>query len=134
MREIKLPSDSGLDESYGTVSWGVRGIYEAYRGWYDGNPVNLYDQPVSSIYPVLLELVGNDDAVAERAGALLAGGEEAGALRLCDVVLEARPDHRPSLEVRLKALTSLRRKCRNYIEARQLDHAIRLTREKLSAQ
>jgi alkyl sulfatase BDS1-like metallo-beta-lactamase superfamily hydrolase len=134
MREIKLPADCGLDELYGKVSWGVRGIYEDYRGWYDGNVVNLYDQPVSSIYPDLLSLIGNDEAILQRAADFQANGEEAKSLRLCDVVLEVKPDNQLALGIKLRALMLLRKKCSNFIEARQLDNAIRVTRERIAAQ
>jgi alkyl sulfatase BDS1-like metallo-beta-lactamase superfamily hydrolase len=38
MQEIKLPTKFNLSESFGKVSWSVRGIYDGYAGWFDGNP------------------------------------------------------------------------------------------------
>ena len=35
MREIKLPAELDIGETYGKVSWSVRGIYEGYVGWFD---------------------------------------------------------------------------------------------------
>ena len=35
MREIKLPAELDVGETYGKVSWSVRGIYEGYVGWFD---------------------------------------------------------------------------------------------------
>lgn len=32
MREITLPSDMNLGESYGALTWSIRGIYEGYVG------------------------------------------------------------------------------------------------------
>ncbi|HTG13895.1 MAG TPA: MBL fold metallo-hydrolase, partial [Blastocatellia bacterium] len=38
MREIKLPPALEVGESYGKLSWSIRGIYEGYIGWFDLNP------------------------------------------------------------------------------------------------
>jgi len=37
-QEIKLPSNYDLTQVFEKVSWSVRGIYDGYAGWYDGNP------------------------------------------------------------------------------------------------
>ena len=42
MREIKLPAELDIGETYGKVSWSVRGIYEGYVGWFDLNPATMY--------------------------------------------------------------------------------------------
>ena len=31
-----------LQEFYGTVEWSVRGVYDLYTGWFDGDPVHLF--------------------------------------------------------------------------------------------
>ena len=41
MREIKLPAELDVGESYGKVAWSVRGIYEGYVGWFDLNPATI---------------------------------------------------------------------------------------------
>ena len=38
MQEIRLPPSFNLSESFGKVSWSVRGIYDGYAGWFDMNP------------------------------------------------------------------------------------------------
>jgi alkyl sulfatase BDS1-like metallo-beta-lactamase superfamily hydrolase len=42
MREVKLPPELDLGETYGKVAWSVRGIYEGYVGWFDRNPATMY--------------------------------------------------------------------------------------------
>jgi alkyl sulfatase BDS1-like metallo-beta-lactamase superfamily hydrolase len=42
MQEIKLPKSFDLTESFGKVSWSVRGIYDGYAGWFDMNPSTMY--------------------------------------------------------------------------------------------
>ena len=38
MREVRLPPELDVGESYGKLSWSVRGIYEGYAGWFDLDP------------------------------------------------------------------------------------------------
>jgi alkyl sulfatase BDS1-like metallo-beta-lactamase superfamily hydrolase len=59
MREIKLPAKFDLTESFGKVSWSVRGIYDGYAGWFDMNPATMYEIPPSSMYPDLVKLSGD---------------------------------------------------------------------------
>ena len=44
--ELKLPNKLAthpfLLEFYGTVEWSVRGVYDIYSGWFDGDPINLF--------------------------------------------------------------------------------------------
>lgn len=128
MREIRLPQECGVGEFYGRASWGVRAIYESYAGWYDGNPVNLYDLPPSAINADLRALIGNDDKVAEWARDLVSEDDPVRALRLCDVVLTENPKHPGVLAARLQALQLLRTRSRNYLEIKQLEHAIARTK------
>ena len=59
MREIRLPAGLEVDERYGKVSWGVRGIFEAYGGWFhfDSTAELLADAP-SSINAEVAALAG----------------------------------------------------------------------------
>ena len=72
MREIRLPAGLEVDERYGKVSWGVRGIFEAYGGWFhfDSTAELLVDAPSS---------INAEIAALRRSGR--AGGEGAGAAR-----------------------------------------------------
>jgi len=124
MREIKLPPALDVGESYGKVAWSIRGIYEGYAGWFDGNPTTMYETPVAAAYPELVALAGGADAVAARAQAMTAT-DPVRALALTDVALAADPSHRRSLEARLAALQALDRRSKNSNERGWLAAGIR---------
>ena len=132
MREIALPADSPIGQSYGRVSWSVRGIFEGYAGWFDENPATMYAAPPSSIYPEIVRLAGGVDAIVGRARELASSGEHVQALHLTDVVLTADPVNMAALGARLSVLKSLRAESRNYIERRWLDDGIRRTQQRLA--
>lgn len=131
MREIKLPPDSGIDESYGRVSWSVRGIWEGYAGWFDRNIANLYDLPVSAIYPDLVELGGGVAAVAARALAAARNGDAVRALRLSDVALQVDPAQPTALQARMEAIRTLLGRTVNFAEFNWLNAALQETQARL---
>ncbi|MCI0487737.1 MAG: alkyl/aryl-sulfatase [Blastocatellia bacterium] len=131
MREIKLPAHLDIGEGYGKLSWSVRGIYEGYAGWFDGNAATMYETPVSSVYSDLVKLAGGPAAVARLARERVDKGEALEALHLTDVALSVEADNRAALEARLKALEALRSRCRNSNERGWLDYQIGVTRSKL---
>lgn len=132
MREIKLPSALAVGESYGKLTWSIRGIYEGYVGWFDLNPATMYETPASSVYPELIKLAGGPDAVASLAGERLQAGDAVAALHLTGIALAADPKNRKSLEARLKALEILRGRCKNTNERGWLDYSIRETMARLA--
>ena len=132
MREIKLPTALDVGESYGKLTWSIRGIYEGYVGWFDLNPVTMYEAPASSVYPDVVKLAGGPDAVAALAIERTQTGDAVAALHLTDIALEADPNHRKSLEARLKALEILRSRCKNTNERGWLDYGIKETTARLA--
>ncbi|HWN98351.1 MAG TPA: MBL fold metallo-hydrolase [Blastocatellia bacterium] len=132
MREIKLPAALEVGESYGKLSWSIRGIYEGYAGWFDLNPATMYETPPSAIYPDLVKLAGGADAVVKLAIERVNSGQAVEALRLVEVVLAGEPGNKPALEARLKALAILVSRCKNTNERGWLDYSVRTTNAKLS--
>ncbi|HKQ07817.1 MAG TPA: MBL fold metallo-hydrolase [Blastocatellia bacterium] len=132
MREIKLPPELALGESYGKVSWSVRGIYEGYAGWFDLNTATMYEQPASAVYADVVRLAGGTDAIVKLATERLQAGQTVEALRLTDFALAADGAQPQALAMRLKALEALRDRCRNTNERGWLDYAIRTTRAKMA--
>ena len=102
MQEIKLPPALDVGESYGKLTWSVRGIYEGYVGWYDGNVSTMFG-PSSQGYEEIVKLAGGPDAVAARARHLVES-DAVRALYLTDMALAVDGRHRAALEARLSAL------------------------------
>jgi alkyl sulfatase BDS1-like metallo-beta-lactamase superfamily hydrolase len=131
MREIKLPDRLNVGESYGKISWSVRGIYEGYAGWFDLDPATMYEAAPSSIDADLMRLAGGADSVTRLANETLAMGDPVKALRLTEVVLVTHPEDRGALEARLKALETLRDHSQNSNERGWLDYSINEVNAKL---
>ena len=89
MQEIELPAEFPSSEVYGKVPWSVRGIYEGYIGWFDGNVSNMYETPARSVYPDVVELAGGPEVLAARAVALVEQGDPQRALHMADIALAA---------------------------------------------
>jgi len=134
MQEIRLPPSFNLSESFGKVSWSVRGIYDGYAGWFDMNPSTMYELPPSSVYPDLVKAAGGPEPVVRLALEKLEAGKPVEALHLTDVVLAYDQKNNAALGARLKALNYLRERCENYVEAGWLEYGITKTKEKLASQ
>jgi alkyl sulfatase BDS1-like metallo-beta-lactamase superfamily hydrolase len=134
MQEIRLPPSFNLSESFGKVSWSVRGIYDGYAGWFDVNPSTMYELPPSSVYPDLVKAAGGPEPVVRLALEKLNAGKPVEALHLTDVVLAYDQKNSAALDVRLKALSYLRERSQNYVEAGWLEYGITKTKEKLASQ
>ncbi len=132
MNEIKLPPALDIGESYGKLSWSVRGIYEGYVGWFDLNPATMYERPVSSVYPDVVKLAGGAEAVAKLAMERAQAGQAVEALHLSDIALTAEATNQTALQAKLKALETLRERCRNSNERGWLDFSINETKRRLS--
>jgi len=131
MQEIKLPASYDLTESFGKVSWSVRGIYDGYAGWFDTNPASLYPLAPSSVYPDLVKLAGGPEPVVQMALQKVKDGKPVEALHLTDVVLAYDDKNAAALNARLQALNYLEDKCQNFIEEGWLQYAIKKTKDKL---
>ncbi len=129
MREVTLPPALDVGESYGKLSWSVRGIYEGYVGWFDGNVSTMFG-PASQAYGETVKLAGGPDAVAARALAV-AEKDPVSALYLTDMSLAADAAHRPSLEARIVALRALAARSTNSNERGWLEAGIRQAQSRL---
>jgi len=123
MRDITLPPDLDIGETYGRISWSVRGIYEGYAGWFDGNPSTMFGTPASA-YGEIVKLTGGAASIVARARALLPT-DPITALHLTDIALEGDPRNVPALETRLAILNRLFEKSGNSNERGWLQAGIR---------
>ena len=133
MREIKLPAELDVGEAYGKVSWSVRGIYEGYVGWFDGNPATMYAASPNVADADLVELAGGAARVAAKAREVLDSGDAVRALRLADAAIASDPSCREALEAKLAALNGLLKNSRNSLENGWLGHGIRGTQKQIDA-
>jgi len=131
MNEIKLPAALDVGESYGKLNWSVRGIYESYVGWFDLNPATMYEKPAAAVYPDLVKLAGGAESVARLAMERAQSGQAVEALHLGDVALAADAANKTALQAKLKALETLRERCRNSNERGWLDFSIGQVKLKL---
>jgi alkyl sulfatase BDS1-like metallo-beta-lactamase superfamily hydrolase len=106
MKEIKLPPELEVGEGYGAISWSVRGIYEGYAGWFDGDPATMYSTAPPQAYAEIVRLAGGAGPVAARAEGLVAT-DPALALRLTSAALDAEPKNPAALAARRHALEGL---------------------------
>lgn len=132
MQEIKLPPQYDLTEIFGKVSWSVRGIYDGYAGWYDGNPTSMYEIPPSSVYADLVKMAGGPEPLARLALEKIDAGKPVEALHLTDVILAYDQKSAPALRARIKAMEYLQQHTQNRVESGWLDHGVRLAKEKLA--
>ena len=129
MRQIRLPPALDVGEAYGRLTWSIRGIYEGYAGWFNGNASTMYGLPSES-YADIVQLAGGPDPVARRA-LELADSDPVRALRLTDMSLAVNAAHRGSLDARLKALRALDARSNNSNERGWLLAEIRAIEAKL---
>lgn len=116
MREIQLPPSLDVGEDYGAIAWSVRGIYDGYIGWFDGDPASMYPVSPDVAYAELTRLAGGAAPLAARALELIAQGQAATALRLTSAALAGEPTNRAALEARVAALESLLAASKNFNE------------------
>jgi alkyl sulfatase BDS1-like metallo-beta-lactamase superfamily hydrolase len=131
MQEIKLPPDLDFGEGYGKVIWSIRGIYEGYAGWFDGNSARMYDLSHGAVYPELVKLAGGADAILKKAAEYIEKGEHLRALLLTDIAMAAEPSNSNVLNVRISALEKLRDQSTNSNEKGWLKSDINDMKKKL---
>lgn len=107
MNEVELPPGFELNQTYGNVPWSVRGIYDGYVGWFDGNVSNMFSTPARSIYPELVEMAGGVEVVADRAAEMVEQDDLQRALHMSDIALAADPSNVTALQAKRDALARL---------------------------
>ena len=104
-----------MGEGYGTVRWDVQAIWEHYAGWFHHeSTTELYSVPRRSIHGDLIELVGGQDAIVERARARFASGEREEALHLLDMLFSEESPSAGALELGVEIHRALERESANF--------------------
>jgi glyoxylase-like metal-dependent hydrolase (beta-lactamase superfamily II) len=92
MREVVLPDELRVGQSYGRVAWGVRAIWESHVGWFrQKSTTELYPDESPAAYRDLVSLAGADVVVA-RANERLEQGKPVVAIQLAEAALHCRPE------------------------------------------
>jgi alkyl sulfatase BDS1-like metallo-beta-lactamase superfamily hydrolase len=119
-RMVHLPEDLAnlpyLAPRYGSVEWGVNGIYRQYTGWYDFDPAHLNPGKSAEFNRALLDASGGPDTVLKRARQALAEARPQLAVELLNVVLNVEPKHQAAHALSADAYQKLAEATSNFIE------------------
>ncbi len=143
--ELTLPP--GLDQQwanrgyYGSLNHNVKGVYQRYLGWFDGNPAHLWEHPPVEEARRWVDLLGGVDRALAHADALVEEGDLRFAATLLNHAVFAEPYHEGARHRLAGVYTALGHGCenatwRNYYltGARELLHGPRATRRSGSPQ
>jgi alkyl sulfatase BDS1-like metallo-beta-lactamase superfamily hydrolase len=92
-----------LQPIYDEPEFVVRNVWRLYGGWYDGNPAHLKPARDAALAGELASLAGGARALADRAAALVAVGDEESlrlAGHLAELAAQAAPDDRAIHSIR----------------------------------
>jgi alkyl sulfatase BDS1-like metallo-beta-lactamase superfamily hydrolase len=108
---VKLPATLAdkpwLAERYGRVDWSVRGVFDAYLGWFGGDAADLSPLSKRERAERLVALVGGSEKLRDRATAALEANDPRWALELADHLLVLREFLEVARRVRASALRML---------------------------
>jgi alkyl sulfatase BDS1-like metallo-beta-lactamase superfamily hydrolase len=131
MQEIKLPPELDVGEGYGKISWSVRGIYESYAGWFNGDPAEMFPQGRDSVSASLVKLAGGGKPLADEAMRLLSQGKMVEALHLTSVGIEGAPGDKDVLRARVAAFEALIKASTNRNELGWLNQGLAEAKKRL---
>jgi alkyl sulfatase BDS1-like metallo-beta-lactamase superfamily hydrolase len=92
---------------YGSVSHGVKAIYQRYLGWYDGNPAHLWQHPPQAAAERYARLAGGADQLTAKAREFLDEGDLRFAAELASHAVFADPGSAEAKAVLAQALQRL---------------------------
>jgi uncharacterized sulfatase len=108
---VKLPSHlikkDYLREYYGNVQWAVRQIFNAYLGWFDGNPTNLFSLSPAEEAQRIADLAGGENALLQRTIDAAKAGDHQWAAQLADYLIALNPEASEPTKVKAQALEAL---------------------------
>jgi alkyl sulfatase BDS1-like metallo-beta-lactamase superfamily hydrolase len=111
VESVKLPkalrSRPWLAEYYGRVDWSVRGIFDGYLGWFDGDAADLSPARRDTRAKNMAALAGGSDKLRDRATAALAAGDARWALELAQTLTALGEFTDVAANVRASALRML---------------------------
>ena len=110
-RNARLPPSLSNEwyarDYYGTVSHNAKAIYQKYLGWYHANPANLNPLPPTESGKKLVEYMGGEAAVIQRAREDFKQGQYRWVAQIMSQVVFAAPDNREARELAADAYEQL---------------------------
>lgn len=106
-----------LKERYGHIPYCVKGIYDAYMGWFDGKPVNLSPLTTKELGAEILAIAGSADRILAQAEKAQRGGNHQAALELCELLLANDPGNRAARLMKITSLLGLSNLSENFLTA-----------------
>lgn len=94
-------------EYYGTVSHNVKGIYQRYMGWFDGNPAHLWPHPPEQAATRYVRAIGGGEAMLEEGRRAFAEGDYRWVAELMSHAVFADPSDQRARELEARALEQL---------------------------
>lgn len=108
---IKLPErlekHEALQFLYSRPEFAVYNMFRWYHGYFDNNPAHLLPRPDREINTEVFNLIGDAQAIFNRANALADEGRPQLALQVLDILLKQDPDHVAARKLHLKILERL---------------------------
>ncbi|MGF1470611.1 MAG: alkyl/aryl-sulfatase [Rubrobacteraceae bacterium] len=102
-----LAGEWSLRGYYGTVVHNVKGVYQRYLSWFDGNPANLHPLPPVEASKRYVEFMGGAEATLAKAREYYDQGEYRWVAQVVNHVVFADPDNRAARELQADALEQL---------------------------
>ncbi|MEV0524617.1 alkyl sulfatase dimerization domain-containing protein [Streptomyces sp. NPDC050439] len=92
---------------YGSLSHNVKGIYQRYMGWFDGNPAHLWEHPPVEEAERYVKAMGGRTATVAKAKAFAKSGDLRFAVTLLNHVVFADPGHKTAKAELARLYTTL---------------------------
>ncbi|SER28303.1 alkyl sulfatase dimerization domain-containing protein [Arthrobacter sp. OV608] len=86
----KFTPNSG---TYGALNHNIKGVWQRYLGWFDGNPANLHSLPPSAMGLRYVKALGGAEVILKQAKTALEGEDLRWAAELLKQLLAAEPSH-----------------------------------------
>jgi glyoxylase-like metal-dependent hydrolase (beta-lactamase superfamily II) len=109
--EIRLPphleNSPNLRQIYSRREFAIYNIWKRYCGYFDFSASGVLPRPKKEMALVVRELVGNDDAILQKADKLMRDGQLQLALETLDIILKVDYGNVPARRLRLEILKKL---------------------------